>query len=484
MRKSLAAAIAVLASAGAQAASVDSVSVHQQWPWSAEIMVEYSLSGVTSPVDVSISVYNGDTPIEIQDFHNAVRGDLFGVSADGPHVIYIDPVMLLGGEKSIIPNFKVALSLSDSASNIDEVLYKIFCITNGSVTDVTRAQIKNGEYGPYETDFSKIGDGFSTGLDPAEVLIWTGVTNDIAYKTTHIVMRKINAAGKTWRCGVDSASGGQTAPNTSRRYIQLSKDYFIGVFEMTQGQYTRVNGSNPSYFKNLDDSDIRPAENMKYHELRGSCLSGNPVGSITGELVNWPTNSYLHDVAYSSFLIKLRNKFGGWEFDIPSEARWEFACRGGNDTAFNSGKAATEAAAREVAWSNLDGGGQSHPVGLKKPNAYGLYDMHGNVWEMMVSANHMYLSGSSGEGLTSDDPVIEPLGRMVEGSPDDPSLINTRVNRSGSFGYDPSFETSARNNWHDCSIEYRCAVWYGWTNNRADKGLRLICPVQKQWSPH
>ena len=479
MRKSLAAAIAVLASAGAQAASVDSVSVHQQWPWSAEIMVEYSLSGVTSPVDVSISVYNGDTPIEIQDFHNAVRGDLFGVSSDGPHVIYIDPVMLLGGEKSIIPNFKVALSLSDSSASLDEVLYKIFCFTNNTVKDVTRAQIMNGEYDPYETDFSKIGDGFNTELDSADVLIWTGVTNDIAYKTTHLVMRKIPAAGKTWLCGSEEISGGKVAKNTTRRYIQLARDFYIGVFEMTQNQYYRASGSNPSYFKNLDDSDIRPAEYMYYYNMRGSCLSGNR-GRESNEMVNWPTNSYLYDVAKDCVLDKLRRKFDGWEFDLPTEAQWEFACRAGTSTAFNSGKGATADAAREVGWTNLDAGGDTHPVGLKKPNAYGLYDMHGNVWETMLSASAMYLSGSSGEGLTESDPIIEPLGKMVAGSPDDGG--NTRINRGGSCGYDKATETTAQTFWQDCTLAYRCA-WYGWVHHRADKGIRLVCPVQKKWLP-
>ena len=126
-------------------------------------------------------------------------------------------------------------------------------------------------------------------------LPYGGLTN-VYYKRDAIVMRKIPAAGQTWLCGSEEITGGKTAKNTTRRYIQLARDFYIGVFEMTQNQYYRASGSNPSYFKNLEDSDIRPAEYMYYYNLLGSSKSGNR-GRASNEMINWPTNSYLYDVA-------------------------------------------------------------------------------------------------------------------------------------------------------------------------------------------
>ena len=90
--------------------------------------------------------------------------------------------MLFGGEKVKIDSLRVALTASNSPANIDEVLYKIFDLTTEKGTfhckDVTRADIINGHFGTYERNFSNLGDGFTTSL--SDVLIWTGVTNDVA----------------------------------------------------------------------------------------------------------------------------------------------------------------------------------------------------------------------------------------------------------------------------------------------------------------
>ncbi len=336
----------------AQAAVIDQVIVRQQWPWSTDVKIEYRLSGVTSPVDISVTAYNGTNKLDNSNIDGALTGSRYGVT-DSVGTIILDPVKAFGGTKVAIADFRVELELSDSAANVNEVLYKIFCLTNSNeeVVNVTRAELLNGKYGSYITDFSSLGRGFNS---PAtDVLIWTGVTNDVRYATTHLVMRKIAAKNVTWSMGAydtDVAYG--KATSGLRHNVTLDNDYFIGVFPVTQRQYVLMTSfDNPSYFKNLEDSDMRPVETRKYATI------------------------------ISAVLPKVREATGIAAFTLPTEAQWEFACRAGTTSELNSGKTLTVANAKEVAWCSDNANGETHPVGLLAPNAYGLYDMHGNVGE-------------------------------------------------------------------------------------------------------
>ena len=136
-----------------------------------------------------------------------------------------------------------------------------------------------------------------------------------------------------------------------------------------------MTGTNPSLFKGV----TRPVERVSYNMLRGAEKGAN-----------WPANNRVDE---DSFFGILRAKTG-LIFDLPTEAQWEFACRGMTDSALNSGYNLTSTTKDldldELARYWYDGGGnpeegtinQAHNfVGTYKPNYYGLYDMHGNVWE-------------------------------------------------------------------------------------------------------
>ena len=118
----------------------------------------------------------------------------------------------------------------------------------------------------------------------------------------------------------------------------------IGKYPVTQEQYEAVMGINPSYFIN------RPQ---------------NPVESV----------SYNDAIA---FYQKLRKKTGK-NYRLPTNSEWEYACRAGTETLFSFGNDSEHL--KDYAWYEDNSGLITHPVGQKLPNAWGLYDMHGNVWE-------------------------------------------------------------------------------------------------------
>ena len=197
------------------------------------------------------------------------------------------------------------------------------------------------------------------------------------YKTTKLVLRRI--PGGSFTMGSPTNELGrwdEEAPHP----VTLTKDYYLGVFEVTQRQWERVMGYWPSYFTNALYRDLRPVERVAYHDVRG-----------TGAGTNWPADG---GVDADSFLGRLRAKTGQ-AFDLPTEAQWERACRAGTPTALNSGFDLTniyadvhmKAVGRyshnggSTYTANSDTNSGSAKVGSYQPGPWGLYDLHGNVWE-------------------------------------------------------------------------------------------------------
>ena len=139
-----------LAAASLNAAVIEQVIVRQQWPWSTDVKVEYKLSGVTSPVDISVKAFNGNVELDATRLASAMTGDRFGIAENGVGTIIIDPVKAFVTSKIALANFKVKLSLSESKiQNSQEVLYRILDLEANPVTyeDVRRADFYNGKYG-------------------------------------------------------------------------------------------------------------------------------------------------------------------------------------------------------------------------------------------------------------------------------------------------------------------------------------------------
>jgi formylglycine-generating enzyme required for sulfatase activity len=167
-------------------------------------------------------------------------------------------------------------------------------------------------------------------------------------------------AGSFIMGSIDNEYG--TAHNTTPVHQVTLQSFDIGKYEVTQAQYEAVMGTNPSWYQESNGyqgSDNRPVEYVTWYWARQFCTA---LSAMTGRT-----------------------------FTLPSEAQWEYACRAGTTTLYSWGDSDSLIGDYEWWWYNSDGIGgpyATHPVGTKLPNAWGLYDMHGNVLEWCLDSWH------------------------------------------------------------------------------------------------
>lgn len=241
------------------------------------------------------------------------------------------------------------------------------------------------------------------------------------YRTTHFLMRRIPAAGVRWRMGAASLTmpSDVQAPSycdhETPHFVTLTNDYYMGVFEVTQRQHELVTGTNPSEFSDpttYPEHYTMPVENVSVRGLSGTAdwrRCGDAVANGS-PLDRWRKRTMLN-------------------LDLPTEARWEFACRAGSTNSFHNGTDDANGVGR-LGWTQKtsDVDGHTHPVGGKEPNAFGLYDTHGNVFEFVVDEwNATVLS----------NPVLDPDGYLSGTSGFKVTL------KGGAFNYDTAAASAA-----------------------------------------
>ncbi len=186
---------------------------------------------------------------------------------------------------------------------------------------------------------------------------------------------KLIPAG-SFRMGSNSSEANSDESPVHR--VTITRPFYIGVYEVTQEQYESVMGTNPSRFRGSN----RPVEQVSWNDAVEFCRRLSEIEGVT--------------------------------YRLPTEAEWEYACRAGTTTEYYWG---SDSAGR-YAWNSENSGRQTHDVGQKRPNAWGLYDMAGNVWEWCSDWYGSY-------------------GRSAQVDPRGPSSGDGRVLRGGSWADDP-----------------------------------------------
>ena len=295
---------------------------------------------------------------------------------------------------------------------------------------------------------------------PAVDFLPGGLLGNDNYRKTMLVMRKIMAKDVTWTMGSTELetqrSSGSAGLVEQTHTVTLTNNFYIGVFPITQAQWGLVQTGRPlpSYFNNAGDRAMRPVEQVSFNEIRMSANSS----SAAGDARDWPAAPYT-----GSFLDLLYAKTGIY-FDLPSEAQWEFSARAGNgDTQWGDGSGIQNAnldgnlnnlaryyanpssntVADPSAGTTQDVGGTAI-VGTYRPNKWGLYDMHGNVWEVCL------------------DWYKEDIGDL-NGQVCNDNTGGRRVRRGGAWNY---YAGSCRSASRNSSLP---------TARQKDNGLRVVC---------
>ncbi len=232
-----------------------------------------------------------------------------------------------------------------------------------------------------------------TNLRPSTHPVDDVITNSIGMQLKLIPAGEFLMGSPAGEAGRDSDEGPQ-------HRVKITKPFYLGVHEVTQAQYEAVMGKKPSYFKGSD----LPVESVSWEEAKEFCQRLSARENRT--------------------------------YRLPTEAEWEYACRANTTTAYNFGNETSQLGGSAWFYGNSDG--KTHSVGAKRPNAWGLYDMHGNVWE--------WCEDWYGAEYYAKSPPEDPTGpatgsdRVFRGGSWSVSAANCRAaNRSG---YVPGYRNS------------------------------------------
>jgi len=235
-------------------------------------------------------------------------------------------------------------------------------------------------------------------ITPTIAVTQSGITSfsDYTETTNGLNLALIAVSGGTFTMVCTSEQGDCDSVETPTHQVTLS-DFYIGKYEVTQGQWRAIMGNNPSYFTN---GDKYPVECVSWDDIVGTSGATMVIKNIT---------------YYANGFIYKLNQLTGRQYRLPTEAEWEFAARGGRSS--NGYKYSGSNTVGNVAWYWENSGNRTHAVGGKSANELGIYDMSGNVYEWC----------SDWWGVYSSNAQTDPTG---------PSTNSIRVARGGSWNHD------------------------------------------------
>lgn len=219
--------------------------------------------------------------------------------------------------------------------------------------------------------------GLTLSLISASCCAGIAVEPDVKAKsdfTNTIGMQFINVQAGRFAVGAHESDKSAIPAEKPQHNVTLTSEFYLGTFEVTQAEYERVMGENPSKFKFAD----HPVENVSWQNAVRFC---DRLSSLKAE------------------------RAAGNAYHLPTEAEWEYACRAGSTSLYYFGDDATKLG--EFAWHKDNSESKTHPVGKKRANAWGFYDMHGNVREWVRET--VYSFGRFEEGRTIENGALSPF---------------------------------------------------------------------------
>ena len=361
----ISAAVAAAAMSAVAAATISDVIVRQQWPWSGKVHIDYVLSDPDDGVhDIDVVLRNGENVIDGR--YGSLTGDLIGVRRGARRIVW-DPSF--GGATyadKVMTDFTVTLSVAEDAAS-----YMVIDLSGGAGADSFPVTFANR---------------------PPE-----GGWNQNVYKTTKLVLRRIPAG--SFIMGSPEDDLGRIATRETQHKVTLTNDFYIGIFEITQAQYSNMVHTVTEYPAG-ESGSVVAAVDLTAGILRGAeTMNGASYCKCTAESVLGRFNTKF----------SFEDKYADYVFDLPTMSQWEYACRAGTSGSLNDGNSITnvqkDANLGDIAWYRQNSGLSIKACGGKPANAYGLYDMHGNASELCLDK----VKGGAAFWWTADDALVEPL---------------------------------------------------------------------------
>ncbi len=327
------------------AVTVSDVKVQQRWPWNGLVDIDYTLTCDTPDADIYV-------------YPTALEGD---------RMIQMSPRTLTGDGATGPVKAGTHRMTWDMATDQPDLHSSDFTVKIHAYTGAAPYMIVDLSSGPDSTHYPVTYSNTCPDL------------TDDTYKTTKMVFKLILPG--TFMMGSPTTEKDRRTNETLHKVI-LTKPFYMAIFECTRQQWYQVTGVWESQVYNNRNNG--PVQYVSWNEIRGT------VNALT-----WPITDQVDN---SSFMGKLRMRTG-LTFDLPTESQWEYACRAGTSSRWNWGESTSTANGR---FGQSYGAGPL-AVGSFAPNAWGLYDMHGNLWEWCVDMT--YSDWGAWEHIDPNGPV-------------------------------------------------------------------------------
>ena len=326
-------------------ATVGDVIVRQQWPWTNKVTVDFVLSDPNGdPHDLNVVFRNGETVLDVPA--TTLTGDLEDVLPGARRIVW-DPT---GISDKPLESLTATVSVAD-----DPKKFMILDLSGGST--VEQVPVSFASHPPK-----------------------TGWAADQANYTTKLVLRRIDAG--TYTVGSPETEKDRVATPVDHeplRQVSLSKSYYLALFPTTNKQYEQIAGARP---EGSTSGDAAPVYKVSLARLRGENAHLKPADGGS-----WPKSGAGSFFANFNARVALGEDLAGYQFDVPSGAQWEIACRAGTTTTWYNGldndSSLADFATRlgEIARYSGNRSSAAQAVTARQPNPWGFYDFIGNTRE-------------------------------------------------------------------------------------------------------